>query len=131
MSSKLSIFILICFSLYLCQAKKTYPSCGNAIKQYYLRMNGITENPKNYEPDLITEESRDRAIYVTPKKVNQYKPVKQPWSPKPVHMNYGYNCRKFREKKCFSDGKCCSMYCWRGEYKWTKGVCKNGILFLI
>ena len=98
-------------------------------------MNGITEKPKNYEPDLIPEASEDRGkSYEIPKKVNVYKPIKpviQAWSPKPVHMNYGYNCRKFRKKKCFSDGKCCSMYCWRGEYKWTKGVCKNGILFLI
>ena len=107
MNSKLLFFILISFAIHLCKAKKTLPGCGKGIKEYYLRMNGITEKPKNYEPDLIPEESENRGTYVMPKKVNQYKPIKpviQPWSPKTVHMNYGYNCRKFRERKCFNDG---------------------------
>ena len=134
MNNNLSIFILILFTLYLCEAKKTIPGCGWSLKEYYLRMNGITEKPKINEPDLIPEESENRGkSYVPPKKVNEYKPikpVKQPWLPNPAHMNYGYNCRKFRKNKCFSDGQCCSMYCWRGEPNWTKGVCKGGYLFL-
>ena len=90
---------------------------------------------KKYEPDLIPKGS-DRETYVKPKKMNEYneykpiKPVKVQWLPNTERKNYGYNCRKLREKKCFSDGQCCSMYCWRGEPIWKKGVCKGGYLFL-
>ena len=108
MNNKLSIFTLLGISLYLCEAKKTIPGIGN-VRDYYLRLNGITERPKNYEPDLIPEKSEDRGTYVPPKKVDQYKPikpVKQPWSPNP-----GYGCRKLWDNQCVSDGECCSLYC--------------------
>ena len=121
MNNKLSTFILVCFSLYLCECKKTIPGIGN-VREYYLRLNGITERPKNYEPDLIPEESEDRGTYEPPKKVNQYKPIKKPWLPNPGYVSYG--CRKLWDNQCVSDGECCSMYCWRGEPIWKKGVCK-------
>ena len=107
MNNNVSIVILICFILYFCEAKKTIPGCGWSLKEYYLRANGIAENPKKYKPDLIPEGSEDRETYVKPKKMNEYKPIKPvnvPRLPNTERMNYGYNCRKFRERKCFNDG---------------------------
>ena len=122
MNNKFSAFILLCFSLYLCEGKKTIPGIGN-VRDYYLRLNGITERPKNYEPDLIPEQSEDRGTYEPPKKVNQYKPwIKKPWSPNPGYVSYG--CKKLWDNQCIVSAQCCSMYCWRGDPYWKTGVCK-------
>ena len=126
LNNQLSIFILVCFSLYLCEAKKTIPGIGN-VRDYYLRSNGITEKPKNYEPDLIPEESDDRGTYEPAKKVNQYKPIKKvkhTWWSSARYVNPGYGCRKLWDNLCVSDGECCSMYCWKADPYWKTGVCK-------